>query len=76
MKYLGVEVGPLPRCNWGRHDRVLDVSCTEAMAASIPDNKIVIFEDAGHVPMIEKPGDSAAHQLELITAHRAAETLR
>jgi pimeloyl-ACP methyl ester carboxylesterase len=54
---------------WGRHDRVLDVSCTEAMSASIPDNKIVIFEDAGHIPMIEKPGESALHQLELIAAH-------
>ena len=27
---------------WGRHDRVLDVSCTEAMAASIPNNKVGI----------------------------------
>ena len=54
---------------WGRHDRVLDVSCTEAMAANIPDNRIVIFEDAGHIPMIEKPADAASHQLELIAAH-------
>ena len=53
---------------WGRHDRVLDVSCTEAMAASIPNNKIVIFEDAGHIPMIEKPRESAQHHLELIAA--------
>ena len=57
---------------WGRHDRVLDVSCTEAMAANIPDNRIVIFEDAGHIPMIEKPGESASHQLELIAADRNA----
>ena len=53
---------------WGRHDRVLDVSCTEAMAASIPNNKVVIFEDAGHIPMIEKPRESAQHHLELIAA--------
>lgn len=51
---------------WGRHDRVLDVSCTEAMAASIPNNKVVILEDAGHIPMIEKPRESALHHLELI----------
>jgi pimeloyl-ACP methyl ester carboxylesterase len=36
------------------------------MAASIPNNKIVIFEDAGHIPMIEKPRESAQHHLELI----------
>jgi len=54
---------------WGRHDRVLDVSCTDTMAKEIPDNRIVIFEDAGHVPMIESPGESARHHLELIAAH-------
>jgi pimeloyl-ACP methyl ester carboxylesterase len=51
---------------WGRHDKVVDVSCTEAMAAAIPDNRVVIFEDAGHVPMIECPRDAANHHLELI----------
>jgi pimeloyl-ACP methyl ester carboxylesterase len=51
---------------WGRHDRLIDVSCAEVMAASIPNNKIVIFEDAGHIPMIEKPRESALHHLELI----------
>ncbi len=51
---------------WGRHDRLIDVSCAEVMAASIPNNKIVIFEDAGHIPMIEKPRQSALHHLELI----------
>jgi abhydrolase domain-containing protein 6 len=52
---------------WGRHDRVIDVSCTEAMAAAIPDNKVVIFEDAGHVPMIEKPHETADQQIGLIS---------
>jgi len=51
---------------WGRHDRLIDVSCAETMAASIPNNKVVIFEDAGHIPMIEKPRESALHHLELI----------
>lgn len=54
---------------WGRHDRVLDVSCTEAMADAIPDNKVVIFEDVGHLPMMECPRETAAHQIELIAAH-------
>jgi abhydrolase domain-containing protein 6 len=51
---------------WGRRDRVLDVSCAEVMAETMPDNRVVIFEDVGHVPMIECPRESAAHHLSLI----------
>lgn len=51
---------------WGRHDRLIDVSCTDVMAAKIPDNTVVILEDAGHVPMIEFPRVTARHHIELI----------
>ncbi len=51
---------------WGRHDRLIDVSCAAVMAATIPDNKVVILEDVGHVPMIESPAETARHQLALI----------
>lgn len=54
---------------WGRQDRVLDVSCTEAMAAAISENKVVILEDVGHIPMIECPRETALHHIELIAAH-------
>ncbi len=51
---------------WGRHDRLIDVSCAEVMAAAIPDNRVAILEDAGHIPMIEFPHESARHHLRLI----------
>jgi pimeloyl-ACP methyl ester carboxylesterase len=51
---------------WGRHDRLIDVSCAEVMAAAIPDNRVVILEDVGHVPMIESPQVTARHHLNLI----------
>lgn len=51
---------------WGRHDRLIDVSCAEVMAEAIPDNRVVILEDVGHVPMIESPGETARHQISLI----------
>ena len=51
---------------WGRYDRLIDVSCTEVMAAAIPDNEVVILEDVGHVPMIENPGVTAGHHIDLI----------
>ncbi len=52
---------------WGRHDRLIDVSCTEVMAAAIPDNKVVVLDDVGHVPMIESPAETARHHIALIT---------
>jgi pimeloyl-ACP methyl ester carboxylesterase len=52
---------------WGRHDRLIDVSCTEVMAAAIPDNEVVILEDVGHVPMVESPKVTAGHHIDLIT---------
>ena len=57
---------------WGRHDRVIDVSCTEVMKAKIPINHCLVFEDAGHVPMLECPGQSASAHLEHLNQHRAA----
>jgi pimeloyl-ACP methyl ester carboxylesterase len=38
----------------GRHDRITPVAMSEAMAARIPDAKLVVFEDAGHVPVITR----------------------
>ena len=55
---------------WGRHDRVIDVSCADVMAAGIPDNKVVILEDVGHVPMIESPRETAQHHQRLIEDNR------
>ena len=40
---------------WGRHDRLMNVSCVNIMADKIPDSRTWILDDAGHVPMIEFP---------------------
>lgn len=45
---------------WGRQDRVLDVSAVEVMARHRPETLTVILEDTGHLPMIERPAESAA----------------
>ncbi len=52
---------------WGRHDRLIDVSCAEVMADAIPDNRVVILEDAGHIPMIESPRETARHHIGFIS---------
>ncbi len=40
---------------WGDRDRVIPPSGADEFARLIPDSRKVIFEDTGHVPMIERP---------------------
>lgn len=54
---------------WGRHDRLIDVSCAEIQHAGIKGSELVIFDDVGHVPMIEKPADTARHHLAFLAKH-------
>ena len=40
---------------WGAQDRVLDISGAKILESVMPRAMIAIVDDAGHVPMIEKP---------------------
>ena len=40
---------------WGRHDRLIHVSCAEVLQSGIPGCECHVFEDLGHMPMIEAP---------------------
>ena len=44
---------------WGRHDKLLDVSCVPVLEAGIAGSRSHIFEHMGHVPMIEDPKATA-----------------
>jgi pimeloyl-ACP methyl ester carboxylesterase len=57
---------------WGRNDRLIDVSCTDVMKTSIPNNHCVVLEETGHVPMLERPTKSATVHLEHLNSYRAA----
>ena len=48
---------------WGEYDRVLDVSSVEVMKPLMPQAEVVIMQDTGHVPMIERPAETAGHYL-------------
>ena len=54
---------------WGRHDRLVDVSCATTQHAGIKDSEMVILEDVGHVPMIEAPAKTAQHHLAFLAKH-------
>jgi pimeloyl-ACP methyl ester carboxylesterase len=55
--------------NHGRNDRITPVAMSEAMAARIPNAKLVVFEDAGHVPVITR-GAPVARAIEAFFAAR------
>lgn len=40
---------------WGRHDQLVDVSTARAWAAGLPRAKLTIYDDLGHMPMLEAP---------------------
>ncbi|MEO1246954.1 MAG: alpha/beta fold hydrolase [Pseudomonadota bacterium] len=53
---------------WGRHDRLLDVTIVDVIKTLVPHARSVILEDAGHLPMLERPAESARHYLEFLDA--------
>ncbi|HBX56150.1 alpha/beta fold hydrolase [Pseudomonas sp. UBA2684] len=53
---------------WGEHDRVLDVSSIEVMQALLKQPSVVIMQDCGHAPMIERPQETAAHYQAFLNA--------
>ncbi len=52
---------------WGAHDEILDVSSVESMKDRLPNNEVVVFDDVGHVPMIECPKETAAAYRDFIS---------
>jgi pimeloyl-ACP methyl ester carboxylesterase len=51
---------------WGEYDRILDVSSIEKMLPLLPQAEVIVMEDTGHIPMLERPSETAAHYLEFL----------
>lgn len=41
---------------WGENDPIIPVEHGREAHAALPDSRLEIFEDTGHVPMLERPG--------------------
>lgn len=46
---------------WGGNDRILDPSAVKRLKELAPHAEVVVFDNVGHVPMLEKPRSSAQH---------------
>lgn len=51
---------------WGDTDRLLHVSSIETMRPLLENETVVVMEDMGHSPMIERPEDTAKHYLKFL----------
>ena len=45
------------RILWGRHDRLIPVECGELYHQAIPGSELIVIDDCGHSPQVEKPDD-------------------
>ena len=55
---------------WGRHDKLIDVSCVAVLEKGIANSRAHIFEHVAHVPMIEDPKATAEIQRAFLAEHR------
>ena len=51
---------------WGDTDRVLHPSGAQVFVDGIPNSHLVLMPAMGHSPMIERPGDTAAHYVRFL----------
>ena len=40
---------------WGRQDRIIPVKHATVAAAKLPNAKLIVFDQCGHMPMFEYP---------------------
>ncbi len=48
---------------WGEYDRILHVSSVNVMQPLLSRAEVVIMKDTGHLPMLERPAETAAQYL-------------
>jgi abhydrolase domain-containing protein 6 len=46
---------------WGDRDRIFHVSTSEVLARHLQNREVAIIKECGHVPMMERPGETARH---------------
>ncbi len=52
---------------WGDTDRVFPASGAPVLQKGIENSKVIVMKDCGHLPMIERPGETAKYYLEFIS---------
>jgi pimeloyl-ACP methyl ester carboxylesterase len=53
---------------WGRQDPIIPVSHAHAAHAALPNSKLVIFDECGHMPLWEYPREFCQVVLEFLSS--------
>lgn len=56
---------------WGDRDRIFDVSDASILEKGLKNHQTVIIKDTGHVPMMEKPAETATVYVNFLKNHRS-----
>jgi pimeloyl-ACP methyl ester carboxylesterase len=51
---------------WGREDRLVPLECGELYHQAIPESDLVIIDNCGHSPQVEKPDEFVKAALEFL----------
>ncbi|MCB0503330.1 MAG: alpha/beta hydrolase [Bacteroidetes bacterium] len=51
---------------WGEHDELIPLMYADSFKAAIPKSKLVVFPDAGHIPMEEIPQQSVQDVIQFL----------
>lgn len=55
---------------WGANDRITHVSSVRVYEQYLPRSETVVMKDCGHLPMLERPREAAAHYGAFLDRHR------
>jgi abhydrolase domain-containing protein 6 len=61
---------------WGEYDRIVDVSSVNVMRELLPRAEVVIMKDTGHLPMLERPAETAIHYLGFVENYLLVTSIR
>jgi abhydrolase domain-containing protein 6 len=53
---------------WGEKDKVIDISSVPVFEKGLKNHKTVIIKDCGHMPMLEKPQETATQYIDFISS--------
>ena len=51
---------------WGDQDKIVDISSVPVFEKGLKNHKTVIIKDCGHVPMVEKPQETATYYIDFL----------
>jgi abhydrolase domain-containing protein 6 len=63
------EIRPPVLVIWGDRDRITHVSGEKVIQELLPGTQSVVMKDCGHMPMVERPGETAGYYVAFLKKH-------